>query len=160
MGQFSALPERLLQQNTMMEAENELLAAGPLALPLLASILDGTARNRFGVAYRSLGLPLRCAVEVAARLGPVAKPLESLLTRELAAGYMPAAMALGCLGTLDEATILALADCLDSSDGDLAVESAVALVRCGQAEHAEVARATKHSPQAARNFARLRGRVQ
>ncbi|MFA7669320.1 MAG: hypothetical protein WCX93_08240 [Burkholderiaceae bacterium] len=69
----NALYERLLSNETMMDAESDLLAKGAAAVPVLASILDGTATNGFGVTNRGLGLPLRCAIEVAGRLGPQAK---------------------------------------------------------------------------------------
>ncbi len=133
----------------MMEAEEELLVEGVNAIPLLAELLEGTARNVHGVPYRALGLPLRCAVEVSGRLGPAAKPLERLLLDELARGYVPAAMALGRLGTLEERSVRALASCLESSDADIVAEVAVALINCGRIAHPAVVRITGSSKRAA-----------
>jgi len=149
----NTLCERLLDEETMLDAERELLAAGAAALPVLVSILDGTARNGFGVAYRDLGLPLRCAIEVASRLGPQAKPLEELLVAELASGSRPAASALGYLGSLKASSVVALAACLDSHDEELAAEAAAALIRCDEADHAAVLRVTGRSAQAAKHIA-------
>ncbi|HLS43512.1 MAG TPA: hypothetical protein VK026_09585 [Paenalcaligenes sp.] len=115
----------------MIDAEKELLAAGPAVVPVLVSILDGSARNSFGVAYRDLGLPLRCAIEMAYRLGPQAKPLEGLLVQELSKGSSSAAKALGYLRSLEDSSIIALVACLDSQDVDLAAESTAALIRTG-----------------------------
>ena len=156
----NALFERLLSSKTMLEAEKELLASGVAAVPVLASILDGTAKNGFGVAYRDLGLPLRCAIEVAGRLGPQAKPLEGLLAQELLRGSPPAANALGHLRSLEASSVQALAACLDSRDGDLAVESAAALIRCNEADHAAVVHATIQSAWAAKHIALMQRHAQ
>jgi hypothetical protein len=80
------LLERLCNSATMIDAEQSLLRQQADAIPLLASVLSGDAKNSYGVPYRSLGLPLRCALEVAIRLGPAARPLESLLREELRQG--------------------------------------------------------------------------
>jgi len=127
--------EQFLSPSTMMEAEQELLALGDQALPMLESLLTGDAKNRFGVPYRSLGLPLRCTLEVARRLGPVAKPLERYLRDELKRGDHVAAMALASLGKLEEASVVELAIVLKDRGWDLSLESALALVRCGAAQH-------------------------
>ena len=156
----SALFEKLLNGETMISAERELLAAGAAAVPILASIFDGTARNAFGVAYRDLGLPLRCALEVAAQLGPQAKPLEGFLVQELLNGMWPAASALGALRSLEDSSIVALASCLDSRDNDLAMESAVALIHCGETHHIEVERAASQSMQAAKSIALMQRHLQ
>lgn len=148
----NTLFERLLSNATMVDAERELVAKGAAAVPILISILDGTARNRFGVAYRDLGLPLRGALEVASHLGLLAKPLEKLLVQELSRGSHPAARALGYLGSLETSSVIALAGCLDSRDNNLAAESAAALIRCGQADQVEVARATAQSALATKNI--------
>jgi len=124
------------------------------------SILDGTAKNSFGVAYRDLGLPLRCAIEAASRLGPQAKPLEGLLVQELLRGSSPAANALGYLGGLEQSSVDALAACLDSRDSDLAMESAAALIRCNEVDHAAVVRATAQSARAAKNIALMQRHLQ
>ena len=133
----------------MMEAEEELLVEGVNAIPLLAELLEGTAENVHGVPYRSLGLPLRCAVEVLGRSGRVAEPLERLLLEELARGWVPAAMALGRLGTLEERSVRAFASCLESSDADMVAEAAVALINCGGIAHPAVVRITGLSKRAA-----------
>jgi hypothetical protein len=148
----------------MLDAETELLALGSDAIPILDSLLTGTATNEFGVPYRNLGLPLRCVLEVAIRLGTIARPLEPLLREELRRGDFVAAQALGVLGAVDEDTIEELAAHLDFDVNkrigairavDLTSESAIALIRLGHAEHPAVLAALKQSPRAASDFARM-----
>lgn len=123
----------------MMAAELELLSRGPACLPVLASILDDSATNPFGVPYGRLGLPRRCAQEMAISLGAAAKPLEDLLTKDALLGHAAAVRALGVLGSLDVASVAALARNISSPDSDLASESALALIRCGNSHAARAA---------------------
>ena len=158
--------ERFQDTSTMMDAEYELLKQGEKCLPVLVSLFDGSAKNSFGVSYREIGLPLRCGLEVARRLGPIAKPLESYLRGELSARNslsFVAAMALGSLGNLEEASIIALATSLDtvemtaaggvSGQLDLNAESAVALIKCGKDNHPAVLEVLDRSSAAAKSFA-------
>jgi hypothetical protein len=131
--------EKLLSPSTMMDGEQSLLVMKDEAIPLLRDLLDGTAKNANGVAYRNLGLPLRCALEVTSRLDAHARPLEGLLVEELHAGNAAAAKALGGLETVSEATVLALATSLEPSaaaqfDLDLPYETSLALIRLGASE--------------------------
>jgi hypothetical protein len=141
----NAIFDQFLSPSTMMEAEQQLLALGDKALPMLESLLTGDAKNRFGVPYRTFGLPLRCTLEVARRLGPVAKPLERYLRDELKQGDHVAAMALGSLGQLEEASVVELAAQLKEKSCDLSLESALALVRCGATQHSAVLQAMNDS---------------
>jgi hypothetical protein len=118
----------------MLEAESALIQMGNNAIPLLEALLNGEAKNDFGVPYRNLGLPLRCGLEAIIRLGEVAKPLEALLAAELAKGQAVAATALGSLRSLNQASIDVLANSLDG-DLDLAYEAATALVHCNEADN-------------------------
>lgn len=140
--------ELLLNPATMLEAEHQLLSRGVESLPLLESLLMGEVKNRFGVPYRQLGLPLQCALEVAVRLGPIAKPLEPHLREELRRGNHTAAMALRSLGTLEQESIIQLAISLDGGL-DLAMESATALLICGEAGHPAVLKVVSRSKAAA-----------
>jgi hypothetical protein len=144
----TAIFEEFLSPSTMIEAEQELVALGDQALPVLESLLTGDAKNRFGVPYRTLGLPLRCTLEVVRRLGPVAKPLERYLRDELKSGDPVAAMALGSLGKLEEASLVELAAVLQDENSDLSLESASALVRCGATHHPAVLKAMNESQKA------------
>lgn len=148
----------------MMDAEQELIALGADAVPVLEAVLTGALTNEFGVPYRRLGLPHRCALEVAIRLGPIARPLESLLRAELRDGYSVAAQALGRLGSVDDESIEELAAHLDydinKSKGlvealDLTGECAAALFRLGHVEHPTVVAALQRSPRASADFARM-----
>jgi hypothetical protein len=162
----STILDRLTSPATMMDAEQELLTLGADAMPILASVLTGEAKNEFGVAYRALGLPLRCILEVARRLGVVARPLEPLLRVELHDGNFVAAMALGVLGSVDGSTIEELAAHLDyatncekgflPAEYDLAFEAAVALIRLGQEAHPAVTTALTLSDRAAAYFERVK----
>jgi hypothetical protein len=153
--------EQLLSPSTMLDGEQLLLAMKDEAIPLLRDLLDGTAKSANGIAYRNLGLPLRCALEVASRLGSDAKPLESLLMKDLLAGNAVAARALGGLGHVSEATIEALAASLEPPavarlDIDLPYEAGLALIRLGVSEHSSVRRVTDASKTANANWAKVR----
>ena len=139
----------------MLEAELQLVNGGADSLPALESLLKGEAKNRFGVPYAQLGLPLQCALEVARRLGSVAKPLEPYLLEQLRRGELTAAGALGSLGTLEQASITQLAVSLEGRS-DLAMESAMALLACGESSHPAVLEVTARSNSAARILERVR----
>jgi len=157
----SAIFDQLLSPSTMVDGEKALLAMGENAVPLLQDLLDGTAKNEYGVAYRNLGLPVRCAVEVALRMGPAARPLEPLLVRELLVGSEAAARALGGLGSAEAETIEALAACLDPpdpkhSDVGLSFDAGVALIRLGASEHPSVLHRIEASKKASASLADAR----
>lgn len=79
------------------QATHELARHGVDALPLLRAILDGEAKNEWGVAYRRLGMPVDCALVTISMLGALAKPLEYLVRQELAAGHPYATDALSAI---------------------------------------------------------------
>jgi len=139
----------------MMQAEMELLELGKDAIPILATLFAGEARNEFGVPYRNLGLPLRCAIEVARRLESDAKPLEPYLLKELKNGSPIAAMALGSLGTLDSESVEALALSLDG-DVDVSYEAASALIRCGECANDAVRKTLSKSLRAANTLSKVK----
>jgi hypothetical protein len=143
-----ALFDRFESPGTMLEAEQELVSLGEAAVPILATLFSGEARNQFGVPYRKLGLPLRCAIETASRLGRIAKPLEPYLRDEVRKGDHSAAMALRSLGRIEQESVNALAASL-LGDFDLSHESAFTLVCCGEAENPEVRKIVESSQKAA-----------
>ncbi|MES2018038.1 MAG: hypothetical protein V4484_16240 [Pseudomonadota bacterium] len=86
-------------QNPMdrARATHELAQFGELALPLLQAILNGSARNEFGVPYRNLGMPIDCALVTIQLLGFLAAHLEALVRVELANGHPYAESALAAI---------------------------------------------------------------
>jgi hypothetical protein len=134
----------------MMEAEQEIIALGDGAIPRLVGLFDGSSKNEWATPYRALGLPLRCALEMVVRLGPVAKPLEAFVAAELPASET-AARALGALGELAPSSIDALAQAL-GGDMFVASEAAVALVRCKEDNAPVVVRAIKRSDAARKHL--------
>ena len=135
----------------MIAAEVALVSQGDAAVPVLQALLDGSAKNGDGVPYRSLGLPLRCALEVAARLGPKAKPLEQLLIADVEAGESAAAVALGRIGHASNASIECLDARMDSSTApqfDMPFEAAGALIRLKAAAHPVVINVLSESAKA------------
>jgi len=140
----------------MLEGEHQLLSVGADSLSALESLLRGEAKNRLGVPYIQLGLPLQCALEVAKRLGPVAKPLEPHLREQLRRGNFTAAAALGSLGSLEQDSIIQLAVSLESRGVDLVMESAMALLVCGEADHPAVLEVVARSKAAARMLEKAR----
>lgn len=145
--------ERFMHPATTTDAEQDLLAQGTGAVATLATLFSGEAKNQWGIPYRQFGPPLRCALDLARRMGPLAKPLEPFLRAELDDGSVAAAMALGALGTLDNASVQSLARRL--RDGaDMASESAIALIKCGMQTHPLVTHVLANSYQATREFRR------
>lgn len=138
-------------------ATHELAALGADAVPVVASVLDGSARNAFGVPYRAFGEALRCAVVTARHLGPLALSLEPALVSELANAdpciRAEAAAALGALTALSESGIVALATRLDDAP-DPAMEAAIAILRLNLAQRQCVLDALGRSARAALTFAR------
>ena len=134
----------------MMAAEERFLSAGANAVPVLEAIFTGEARNEHGVSYRQLGLPLRCALEIACRLGPLAKPLEPYIRQEVVRGvYWTAASALRQMPPLEEESIIALAAAL-CGELDPAFEAARTIIQLGHAEHPAVQHEVAVSPAAAK----------
>jgi hypothetical protein len=133
----------------MLDAELQLVNGGADSLPVLESLFKGDAKNCFGVPYAQLGLPLQCALEVVRRLGPIAKPLEPYLREQLRCGNLTAAMALGSLGTLEQDSITQLAVSLEDRP-DLAMESGMALLVCGEGDHPMVLKIASGSSASAR----------
>ncbi|MFO0619236.1 MAG: hypothetical protein U0414_41995 [Polyangiaceae bacterium] len=136
------LLDQFLQPAQRAEAANRLVELGALAVPAIASVLDGSARNPFGVALRAASEEVaRCALVSARRLGRVAAPLEPLLRAELSSEFAglraEAAAALGHLESISDETAAELAALLNSSP-EVASEAAVALVRLELLDHAAV----------------------
>ena len=151
--------ERFMNAATMIDAEQELLGQGAGAVASLAAFFNGDEKNEWDVPYRQFGLPMRCALEVARRMGPAAKPLEAYLRAELDDGRFIAAMALGALSTLDEASVVSLAGRLRDGS-DMACECALALIHCGMETHAAVTKVLANSYQASRDFRRTQAFAQ
>jgi hypothetical protein len=141
----------------MIEAEQEMVAMGAGAVPVLEAIFSGQAKNEFGVPYRQLGLPLNCALETARRLGPAAKPLESRIRAELARGvYYAAAIAMRSLAPLEDESVVALANALGNNENlDLRFEAALTLLQLGHSTHAAVQRCLAENPAAAKTWERV-----
>lgn len=141
--------ERFLHPADRATATVELAGLGPLALPILEALFSGTAANRYGIPYRQLGGPLDCGLVAASRLGPLAQPLEPFLAAELRAGHPYASRALGALGKLQEASVVALADALCGAVL-IAAEAADALLRCNAIDHPAVKSAADRSTRASK----------
>lgn len=140
----------LTSPGTMMAAEQRFLDAGMDAVPVLETIFTGEARNEFGISFRQLGLPLQGALEIACRLGPVAKPLEPYLRQEVRHGiYWAAVSALGQIPPLEEESIRALADALNA-EFNFASTAAKTLIQLAYTEHPAVLHQVSTSPSAAK----------
>lgn len=144
--------ERLLNPQTRIDAERELLELGEKAVPVLVGLFNGEARNAFRVQYRQLGHPFRCAIEIAARLGPAAKPLEPYLREEIKLGNAAAARAPRACRVIEFATVEVLAQSL-SEESDLASETAVTIMECGEKGATPVVEAIQCSERAESAFA-------
>ena len=146
--------ERFTNTSTMIDAEKELIALGEEAIPILETLFNGSAKNQFGVPYRKLGLPMTCALETVCRIGQYSKPLESYLCEELKNGNHTAAMALSSLTSIEDESVIALAECL-RSDLNLASESAAALIKHNKSDHSAVLKELSESESSAHAFERV-----
>ena len=138
------------------QATHELAARGAGAVFVVASVLDGTARNQHAVPYRTFGEALRCALVTARFLGPFAIPLEAAVASELAnlspTIRMEAATALGALPSLTEPSAVKLAMMLED-EPDPAMAAAAAILRLKLSEHVAVVEIVARSASAARAVA-------
>jgi hypothetical protein len=137
--------ESFIQPGERANAAHRLAELGVDAVPILKSLFNGEAKNGWGVSYAKLGAPLDCGLVTIKLLGPLAKPLEPFVRDCLHSGHVYAAQALRAIGTLDEASIIELACCLDK-DADLASESAYTLCCCRAEEHEAVIAVMDSSP--------------
>lgn len=141
--------ESFLQPEERAIATHRLAELGIDAIPILKSLFSGEAKNRWGVSYSKLGMPIDCGLVTIQHLGTLAKPLESFVRDCLHSEHSYAAAALRAIGTLDEASIVALTGCLDKN-GELAFEAAYALCCCEVEEHEAVIAVINSSPFASR----------
>jgi hypothetical protein len=143
--------DRFLEPSERSKATHALAAFGERALPVLDALFSGEAKNHFGVRYADLGTgTLACGLVAATILGPIAKPLEPHLRHLLLHGHGEyAAAALGSLGSLETASVAALAAELDGNPL-IAFEAAVALIACGAADETVVTQVRDASPRAAK----------
>jgi len=129
--------ESFLQPGERASATHKFADIGVDAIPILKSLFNGEAKNRWGVSYAKLGTPLDCGLVAIKLLGTLAKPLEPFVRDCLHSGHIYAAEALRAIGTLDEASIIELANCLDKN-GILACEAAYTLCCCEAERHEAV----------------------
>ena len=118
--------ESFLQPGERANATHQLADLGVDAVPILKSLFNGEAKNRWGVSYSKLGIPLDCGLITIKLLGNLAKPLEPFVRDCLHSGHIYAAEALRAIGTLDETSIIELASCLDKN-ANLASEDTVGI---------------------------------
>lgn len=132
--------EKLTRRELMLDTQKGLIDLGERGLPYLESVLDGSAKNKFGVAYYNQGLPLTSCLEVIARLGNIAKPLEGYLAEELTKMNPSALSAIGSFSDITLDTIKALASTL--AKGSLfSYEAAHMLKKLNLLEHPEILKA-------------------
>ncbi len=142
--------ESFLQPGERASATHQLADLGIDSIPILESLFSGEAKNRWGVSYIKLGMPLDCGLVTIKLLGVLAKPLELFVRECLHSGNIYAAEALREFGTLDEASIIELAACLGNNKNvNLAFEAAHTLYCCRAQEHKAVLKVVNSSPFAA-----------
>jgi len=150
--------EQFLDPASRSRATGDLARFGAEAVPVLAAFFRGETSNRFGVPYYRLGQSVDCALVVVTMLGPTARPLEPYVVVELRHGHPYAPSALGALGSLEELSVIALADRLGEK-GELAYHSAVALVQCAATHHPYVEAVVNASSAAAGTIAAATARA-
>ena len=91
------LSERFLDPGDRAKAVCELEELGYEAIPILEAILNGSAKNKFGVSYNKLGMPVECSLVVIQRLGKIAKGLEPFVEHWSEQGHTYAQDALSAI---------------------------------------------------------------
>src|SRR5262245_37779592 len=138
----TAFFDRFLDPGARSVATHELAAHGAEAVPVLAALFGGTARNASGRPYAEIGA-LDCGFVTARLLGPLARPLEPHLVAGVRRKHIYAVEALGALGRLRDESVEELARVVavfddGGADWNVAMEAAAALVRCGALDHPAV----------------------
>jgi hypothetical protein len=133
--------ERFLSSSERFSATHDLASSGDQAIPILESLFNGSATNKYGVSYSKIGA-MDCGFITIKLLGSIAKPLESYVKKGIEGDYAYAIDAAGFLRELQEDTVLALAEALLRNPSS---EAAVSLVRCGQAENIKVIEIIKNN---------------
>jgi hypothetical protein len=126
--------ERFLSPSESASAVSELANLGELAIPILESLFNGSAKNKFGTPYRSLPA-LGCGFVTVKFLGASAKGLEVYVREGIERDHAYAIEAAGYLSEIEEETAHVLARALIRNP---ASEASASLVRCGYAENAGV----------------------
>ena len=126
--------EKLNNRETMLDAEKELIDLGASSIVYLESILSGKAKNRFGVPYNKLGLPVTCTLEIIARMGDTAKELENYVAKEILDRDPSALRAISSFSSINEESIASLASSL-STESLFAHEAALVLKKFGALNH-------------------------
>jgi hypothetical protein len=134
-----------LNSNDGLAVMKELESLGDGAIPLLEAVLSGEAKNKFGVAYGNLGMPLTRALIVARHLGPKSKPLEKYFIIELNNKHREAPSTIGALADISDEGIEALIGSL-GDDILYSLEVATVLKKLGLLNHVSVQRAMAISP--------------
>lgn len=136
--QFNSPAERV-------RVTHDLAALGERAVPILAAICSGDAKNEFGVPYRNLGQPLLCSFVTIGMLGPKARELEPFFLGGIRDRHAYAVEAIPRLGPLSDQAIRDLAGCIGA--GSLVSwEAAETLRDCGQLDTPIVAEVVASSP--------------
>ena len=91
--------ERFLIAGERAKATCELADAGEGAIPILQSIFDGSAKNKFGVSYNKLGMPLSCALIASGQLGVMATPLLTYINEQASLAHPYAIEALDIIAS-------------------------------------------------------------
>lgn len=130
MNRPDSILERFLSPVDRAKATHELVSLGKSALPVLTSLFDGSAKNKFGVPYRSIGA-IDGGYVAMGMLGIKAKSLEIYVRQGIRERHAAAIDAAGRLLHIEEATAVALAEVLNQPPyGN--VDAAQALIRCGE----------------------------
>jgi len=149
------LLENLDNRSIMLETQQRLIEMGKSSLPILESILDGSAKNKFGISYNTLGLPLTSTLEIIAQLGDIAKPLEKYIQKELINNNPSALNAIKSFTLINNKTIDILVSCL-LNDVLFSYEVASIIKKYNLLDHPDVIKVTKTSEVAMRIISKIK----
>ena len=133
-------------------ATHELASLEKEALPILESLFNGSAKNKFGVPYNKIGAT-SCGYVAVKLLGAIAKPLEVYVRAGIEKDDNYAIEAAGYLWEIDQETAIALAKALVRNP---ASEAGASLLRCSKSENPEVIKIISSDPTAAKSIAKTK----
>ena len=140
--------EKFLSSAERLGATYELASLGKDALPILESLFDGSAKNKFGVPYSQIGVT-SCGYLTCELLGNVARPLEYYIRLGIEEDECYAISAAGFLLQIEDETALALARALVRNPYS---EAGASLIRCSKTESFGVVEIINSNTIAAKSF--------
>ena len=139
--------ERFLTQSERGSATHDLASLGEQALPILETLFNGSAKNKFDIPYSKIGA-LGCGYVTVSLLKDIAKPLEQYVRKGIEDNHPYAIEAARYLPDIEEETAIALAYSLIQKH----YEASYVLVETGKDKNSKVIDIIKEYPEAIKHL--------